>query len=167
MTAFDRVWNILKGENIYHSVHIKPRTSEEAQRISDLQTEMLDRGISFDTGGGLDGGRDWELDFSLKGATADEVMAELRATGIPFQTEMWADTAESAAERGPSRNIADYEDGGVVIGHTNCPECKGQNGMLIQEGESLGGGITLGCNDCGYTETDFGGSDDDGDGMIV
>ena len=105
MTAFDRVWNILKGENIYHSVHIKPRTSEEAQRISDLQTEMLDRGISFDTGGGLDGGRDWELDFSLKGATADEVMAELRAPGIPFQTEMWADTAEDLNQRGPPSDV--------------------------------------------------------------
>ena len=155
MTAFDRVWNILKGDNVYHSVHITPRNESESAVLFELEQQLLGRGISFDTGGGLGGGRDWELDFSLKGATADEVMSELRNTGIPFETKMWADEEENQVAS------TDYADGGVIVGQTRCPEC-GQNAMLIQESREMGGGITLGCNGCGFTDAEF-----DGDDMVV
>ena len=164
--AFDRAWNIAKSENVYHSVQINARNDEEAQRISDMEWDMLNRGISFDTGSGM-GGRDWELDFSLKGATPDEVMTELRATGIPFQTRMWVDEAGEHGKARWTEGDPDYEDGGTIIGSWYCPECNSNNAQLIQESPEMGGGITLGCNECGFTDPDFEGVDDDGEGMVA
>ena len=164
--AFDRAWNIAKSENVYHSVHITPRNESESATLWELEQQLLRRGISFETGATIGGGRDWELDFSLKGATADEVMSELRDTGIPFETKMWVDEGGTSSPSSHQAALTDYADGGVIAGQTNCPEC-GQNAMLIQESPEMGGGITLGCNECGFTDPEFEGMDDDGEGMVA
>ena len=91
MTAFDKAWGVVKAP-IYHSVNTDTSNPEVADKLFRLRDELMAEGITFDAGGMVgDGGfdsRDWELDWSLKGATPDEVMARMRDAGIPFTTEM-------------------------------------------------------------------------------
>ena len=54
---------------------IKYPTQEQMKHIFKAEEELSKAGITFDTGCGLDEGtitcRDWELDYSLKGAVME------------------------------------------------------------------------------------------------
>ena len=50
---------------------------ENHGRLREVEDRLHAKGISFDTGSGF-GMRDWELDWSLKGATPDEVLQFLK-----------------------------------------------------------------------------------------
>jgi hypothetical protein len=160
-SPFDSAWKVAKAP-LYHSVNIDTSDPKVAEKLWQLRDELMAEGITFDAGGGYPmGGRDWELDFSLKGATPDEVMTRMRDAGIPFNTKMWyepkdgelgsAEWADTDDEG--NKYDADYEDGGVIIGSVKCPECKG-DAMVIRENDDVKS-FTLGCNDCGYTEPDY------------
>jgi len=51
--------------------------------LEQLMDDLSDRGIYFDTGGG-DEGFDWELDWSLEGATPEQILAILDERSIPY-----------------------------------------------------------------------------------
>ena len=158
-SPFDSAWKVAKAP-IYHSVNTDTSDPEVADKLFRLRDELMAEGITFDAGGMVGGGRDWELDWSLQGATPDEVMARMRDAGIPFTTEMrYEEEGEEKLSNRPdtddegNKYDADYEDGGVIIGSVKCPECKG-DAMVIRENDEVKS-FTLGCNDCGYTETDY------------
>ncbi len=41
-------------------------TKEQIDLVHDAVTKLFEFGITFDTGGGCDGGRDWEMDWSFR-----------------------------------------------------------------------------------------------------
>ncbi len=41
-------------------------TKEQVDLVHDAVTKLFEFGITFDTGGGCNGGRDWEIDWSFK-----------------------------------------------------------------------------------------------------
>ena len=41
-------------------------TKEQVELVHDAVTKLFEFGITFDTGGGCEGGRDWEMDWSFK-----------------------------------------------------------------------------------------------------
>ena len=86
-SPFDSAWKVAKAP-FYHSVNTDTSDPEVAEKLFRLRDELLAEGISFDEGGAVGGGRDWELDWSLSGATPDEVMARMRDAGIPFTSIM-------------------------------------------------------------------------------
>ena len=92
--AFQRAWDFVKAENhLYYNVHVTPQTPEEAEKLRLFERQWTYEGISYDSGGLVGsggGGRDMHFDFSLKGATPDEMLERLDATGIPYQVEMIA-----------------------------------------------------------------------------
>ena len=158
-SPFDSAWRVAKAP-FYHSVNTDTSDPEVANKLFQLRDELMAEGITFDAGGMVGGGRDWELDWSLQGATPDEVMARMRDAGIPFTTEMrYEEEGEEKLSNRPdtddegNKYDADYEDGGVIIGSVKCPECKG-DAMVIRENDEVKS-FTLGCNECGYTEPDY------------
>jgi Zn ribbon nucleic-acid-binding protein len=86
-SPFDSAWRVAKAP-FYHSVNTDTSDPEVANKLFQLRDELMAEGITFDAGGMVGGGRDWELDWSLKGATPDEVMARMRDAGIPFTSIM-------------------------------------------------------------------------------
>jgi hypothetical protein len=93
MTAFNQAWRLFKADDfIYYNVHVTPRTTEEADRLYGFESQLASEGITYDSGGmvGKGGGRDMHLDFSLRGATPDQVLQRLADTGIPYELEMIA-----------------------------------------------------------------------------
>lgn len=158
-SPFDSAWKIAKAP-LYHSVNIDLSDPEVADKLWALRDELMDEGITFDTGMGA-GGRDWELDFSLKGANPDEVMIRMREAGIPFNTEMWYEPPDG--ELGSAEWATDDEGNknpphAVGIGESKCPECEGM-AMIIRETD---GSLTLACSDCGFMEEYQGGDFDEG-----
>lgn len=159
-SPFDSAWRGAKAP-FYHSVNTDTSDPEVADKLFRLRDELMAEGITFDAGGGYPmGGRDWELDWSLKGATPDEVMARMRDAGIPFTSIMrYEEEGDEKLSNRPdtddegNKYDADYEDGGVIIGSVKCPECKG-DAMVIRENDDVKS-FTLGCNECGYTEPDY------------
>jgi len=158
-SPFDSAWKVAKAP-LYHSVNTDTSDPEVADKLFRLRDELMAEGITFDAGGGYPmGGRDWELDWSLKGATPDEVMARMRDAGIPFTTEMRYE--EEGDERLSNRPNTDDEGNknpphAVGIGESKCPECGGM-AMIIRETD---GSLTLGCGDCGLLE-EYDGPDPD------
>lgn len=156
-SPFDSAWKVAKAP-LYHSVNIDLSDPEVADKLGQLRDELMDEGITFDTGWGA-GGRDWELDFSLKGANPDEVMIRMREAGIPFNTEMWYEPPDG--ELGSAEWATDDEGNknpphAVGIGESKCPECEGM-AMIIRETD---GSLTLGCGECGLLE-EYDGPDPD------
>ena len=47
------------------NVQLFPQSSEHTRLIFEETQKLRDLGIGFDTGGGCEGGRDWELDWSF------------------------------------------------------------------------------------------------------
>ena len=138
---FDLIWDVIKSP-LYHSVNTDLSDPAVAEKLGQLRDELMAEGITFDTGMGA-GGRDRELDWSLKNATPDEVMSRMRDAGIPFNSEMWYeddDVAEKPAEG---------------IGESECYEC-GEMAMVIRESDDR---ISLACGHCGLMDGDFGSSD--------
>ena len=86
-SPFDSAWRVAKAP-FYHSVNTDTSDPEVANKLFQLRDELMAEGITFDAGGMVGGGRDWELDWSLNGATPDEVMARMRDAGIPFTSIM-------------------------------------------------------------------------------
>ncbi len=41
-------------------------TKEQVELVHDAVTKLFESGITFDTGSGCEGGRDWEMDWSFK-----------------------------------------------------------------------------------------------------
>ena len=72
-SPFDSAWKVAKAP-IYHSVNTDTSDPEVADKLFRLRDELMAEGITFDAGGMVGGGRDWELDWSLQGATPDEVI---------------------------------------------------------------------------------------------
>jgi hypothetical protein len=160
---FDSAWKIAKAP-FYHSVNTDTSDPEVAEKLWALRDELMDDGISFDTGGGFpNGGRDWELDYSLRGATPDEVMIRMRDAGIPFTSTMrYVDEEEEAEEEALQDNwkkdekLAEKDAEG--IGESKCPECD-EWAMVIRESDDS---ISLGCGHCGFSEEYQGGDFDEG-----
>ena len=182
MTAFDTAWrrNIVKAEagQMWYSVSITPRDEREAEMVSMLENQLFSEGISFDTGGMIGGGRDWELDHSLRGATPDEVLMRLKELGVPFEPEMWFRTPEEEEllnlemqdmmSRRDDRMRAmagDYEPKELhdkphpfeafgVGAPMKCPSC-GEDAGMIREGWDYGkgGGLNFVCGACGHMES--------------
>ena len=158
-SPFDSAWKVAKAP-IYHSVNTDTSDPEVADKLFRLRDELMAEGITFDAGGMVGGGRDWELDWSLQGATPDEVMARMRDAGIPFTTEMRYE--EEGEEKLSNRPDTDDEGNknpphAVGIGESKCPECGGM-AMIIRETD---GSLTLGCGECGLLE-EYDGPDPDG-----
>jgi hypothetical protein len=161
---FDLIWGVIKSP-LYHSVNTDLSDPAVAEKLGQLRDELMAEGISFDTGMGA-GGRDWELDWSLKNATPDEVISRMRDAGIPFNSEMWYEDDEVAdariKEREEMRNRQDpnhpshpnYKPA-EGIGESECYEC-GEMAMVIRESDDS---ISLACGHCGLMDMDFGSSD--------
>lgn len=70
----------------YYSVNIPCKNNSAIEKLFELEYKLSKRGITFDTGYCFaDNSRDWELDWSLKGGTAEEVMNVLKKNKIKFQ----------------------------------------------------------------------------------
>jgi len=167
-TPFDSAWKIAKAP-FYHSVNTDTSNPEVAEKLWALRDELMAEGITFDAGGGFPkGGRDWELDWSLSGATPDEVMIRMRDAGIPFTSTMrYVDELEPEAEaradqlntyRDRKSDMEPVYQDAVGIGESKCPEC-GEMGMVIREPDES---LTLACGDCGFMEEYQGGDFDEG-----
>jgi len=89
MTAFDTAWGLFKADEwVYYDVHITPINQDEDFAIWQLKAQLEERGIVFDSGGGL-GGYNWHLDYSLRGATPNQVLRALKNTGVSHKIEMF------------------------------------------------------------------------------
>jgi len=154
---FDSAWKIAKAP-FYHSVNTDTSDPEVAEKLWALRDELMAEGISFDAGGGFPkGGRDWELDWSLSGATPDEVMIRMRDAGIPFTSTMSYVDEEEEAEENALRQLEEEKDA-EGIGESKCPECD-EWAMVIRESDDS---ISLGCGHCGFTEEYQGGDFNEG-----
>ena len=68
-------------ENMWMTVTFPENTEE----VWNIQMELSKKGITFDTGTSIpSGGRDWELDWSLEGATTKEVLEYLNDKGVDY-----------------------------------------------------------------------------------
>jgi hypothetical protein len=71
-------------------VIIKLKNKAQSDKVNKLRTELRKEGIEFDSdisGGKYPRVRTWFLDFSLKGATAKQVIAQLKKAKIPHTVE--------------------------------------------------------------------------------
>jgi len=71
-------------------VIIKLKNKTQSDKVNKVRTELRKRGIEFDsdiTGGKYPKVRTWFLDFSLKGGTAKQVIAQLKKAKIPHKVE--------------------------------------------------------------------------------
>lgn len=186
MTAFDRAWDFMKGEgdHLYYNVRVAPRTDAEAWALREFEMQLSSEGISYDSGGmmGAGGGRDIHLDFSLKGATPDQVLQRLEATGIPYELEM---IGSDIPPRGTNERL-DYDieemkrydeymtqetgrrymDGKPYsdaqgIGEHPCWQCAQHDGehtmaVVVREGVQDNHRLTLNCHVCGLFDMDWG-----------
>lgn len=67
------------------TVQIDITEEEQRNKIRGLREELIDEGITFDTGS--DGKTwDWELDWSLKGAEVSTILLRLEEEEIPHTT---------------------------------------------------------------------------------
>jgi len=85
-------------EKGYKHVNIPTNHNVELlKKIFDLEKSLYDeKGIYFDTGYACEEGiRDWELDWSLKGATPKEVISVLESRDIKFEAKKVPDTYET------------------------------------------------------------------------
>lgn len=76
----------LNNKDWYH-VNIPLTKSLSMETIFSIEDELRKKGISFDTGSDFSS-RDWELDWSLHGATPKQVMKILEDKGIKFNATM-------------------------------------------------------------------------------
>jgi len=74
MSSSERPIKILPTVQEWALVSFPIELAEEVYKIED---ELSDKGITFDAGAGF-GKRDWQLDWSLSGATAEQVIKYLR-----------------------------------------------------------------------------------------
>ncbi len=153
MSAFDDAWRVIKGEHLYYNIHITPRNVQEQEALFQMESELRENGVTFDTGGM----RDWHLDFSLQGTNKDTVLATLAESGIPYDIEMIASdipphgTPERWDYDNPDQPYADAQG----VDEAPCPECNAM-AMVIREGPQDGGRLSLACSDCGYMDGDYG-----------
>ena len=182
MNAFEQSWLMMKAdEYLYYNVHLTPRNDEESNRLYQLELQLAKEGITFDSGGGLNG-RDIHLDFSLRGATPNQVLQRIADIGVPYEIEMVAgdtpyhgteerfdyDRKERQAldERLTLETGQTHIDGQPytepeVIGHHPCPNCgDGEIAVLIREGIQHDNKVSLNCPECGYMDMDWGDEND-------
>lgn len=67
----------------YYSINIPLNKNVSFNTLFAIEQNLLKQGILFDTGSDLSS-RDWELDWSLKGAKPSEVMKVLKDRKIKF-----------------------------------------------------------------------------------
>jgi hypothetical protein len=174
--VFMKAWDLLKGEYLYYNVQVQPKDGEQEQRLTDLEYQLANEGISYDRGWGSQG-RDIHLDHSLDGATPDQVLQRIKSIGVPFEIQMTAGDipyhgteARSEYDRN-ERNALDerltaetgqtHVDGEPysepeVIGHHPCPSCDEPDGLLMREGIQHDNKISLNCPECGHMDMDWG-----------
>lgn len=68
----------------WYSVNIPFNKNVSFNTVFAIEQNLLKKGISFDTGTDFSS-RDWELDWSLKGATPSEIMQILKDRKIKFK----------------------------------------------------------------------------------
>jgi len=92
---------------------IKLKNKTQSDKVNKLRKELTKKGIEFDsdiTGGKYPKVRTWFLDFSLRGATAKQVIAQLKKAKIPHKVEQ--------VKSNPS-NPAKVEKGKKLYKHMN------------------------------------------------
>lgn len=175
MTAFDTAWALVKSEYLYYNVQVQPKDDEQEKKLRDLEYQLASEGISYDRGRGSQG-RDIHLDFSLRGATPEQVLQRIKSIEVPFEVQMTAGNipyhgtdARFRYDRN-ERNALDerltmetgqtHVDGKPysepeAIGHHPCPSCEA-SGVLIREGVQHNNKISLSCPKCGHLDMDWG-----------
>lgn len=174
--VFMKAWDLLKGEYLYYNVKVQPKNNEQEQRLSDLEDQFAYEGISYDRGWGSKG-RDIHLDWSLSGATPEQMLQRIKSIGVPFEVQMTAGdipyhgtearseydrneknalderlTAETGQAHVDGKPYSEPE----VIGHHPCPSCNEPGGVLMREGIQHDNKISLNCPECGHLDMDWG-----------
>ena len=66
-------------------VNISFKKGQNQKQIYELEKQLLEKNISFDTGTMVGEYRDWELDWSLKGAKPQEILNFLDANNVEYK----------------------------------------------------------------------------------
>ena len=109
---------------------IKLKNKTQSDKVNKLRKELTKKGIEFDSD--IDGGkypkvRTWFLDFSLKGGTAKQVIAQLKKAKIPHKVEQVKSNPSCPCKDLDGNSIYDtfLTDYAPCDCPPNCKECKG------------------------------------------